>query len=587
MNTLSLFKKEKPTWLFLTLLLFLVIICTMITAVDFAVAQRSSFWDDTDLVPFQKGGSIGLNFSSYTASGIENRRAPGVLQTFANLNFSAFGLRSGFNLNYSTDESGLRQNMNKVAYRASWRWLTIQAGDVNAQLSDYGLNGTTIRGGYVRAQPGNFLLELTGGRSRRVVRPSLQSGFREPAFEQWALGGKVGVGRTAGSYFHLSTFYAKDEVASLQDQLVTIKPQENLTITPDFRVDLWKGKFSLESQVTVSAFTRDLNSSPISSSKIPGIVTFIYEPTVSTRLNYAGEASASFQSNPFDLTLGYERIQPGFISLGRGRIRNDQETISLSPTARFFQNRLSVQSDVTLSRDNLLGNRLQTQSTTNIVTSMQMLFTQMFNLTASYNLLLNDVEIDAVEGADQNLGGQSQSSHNFMLQPNFTIAGEDYIHNISMSGGYLRVGSNASGNPEIQSLSYLSESYTGLLSYAITFPAGLTVNSSGNYLTNQSDAGDIVNYGVNLGTSYAFFNRELTLSANVGLNQNRFERELPSGPGMTNKFRQLTGSVNTSYRFTTKDTFNLTIRSRKNQVLDGSGNEFTELEGSFRYQRTF
>lgn len=587
MNTLTLHKKEKPSWFFLTILLFLVITGLMIVLVDSAVAQRSSFWDDTDLVPFQKGGSVGLTASAYTADGIENRRAPGVLQTFANLNFSVFGLRSGFNLNYSTDETGLRQNMNKLAYRANWRWLTVQAGDVNAQLSDYGLNGTTIRGGYVRAQPGNFLLELTGGRSRRVVRPSLQSGFREPAFEQWAFGGKVGVGRTTGSYFHLSSFYAKDDIASLQEELVIIKPQENLTITPDFRVDLWEGKFSLESQVTVSAFTRDLNSSSISSSKIPGIVTFIYEPTVSTRLNYAGQASASFQSNPFDLTIGYERIQPGYVSLGRGRIRNDQETISLSPTARFFRNRLSVQSDITLSRDNLLGNRLQTQSTTNVVTSMQMLFTEMFNLTASYNLLLNDVDMESAEGVDQTLGGQSQSSHNLMLQPNFTISGEEFIHNITLSGGYLRVESKVNGDPQAQNLSYLSESYTGMLSYAITFPIGLTVNSSGNYLTNQSDAGDIVNYGVNLGTSYALFNRELSLSVNVGLNQNRFERVLPSGPTMTNRFRQLTGSVNTSYRLTTKDTFNLTIRSRRNQVLNGSGNEFTELEGSFRYQRTF
>src|SRR5690554_3867763 len=120
-------------------------------------SQTGSFWDDTDLRTFTTGGSIGLSASTYMARGIENRRSPGVLQTHANLNFTTFGLRSGFLLNYSTDDSGFRQNMNAISYGASWRWLAMQAGDVSTRLSDYSLNGTTIRGGYIRARPGNMI----------------------------------------------------------------------------------------------------------------------------------------------------------------------------------------------------------------------------------------------------------------------------------------------------------------------------------------------------------------------------------------------------------------------------------------------
>jgi len=560
-----------------------------IISYETASAQQGSFWDDTDLVPFETGGSIGLSASTYTARGIENRRAPGVLQTNANFNFNAFGLRSGLNLNYSTDETGIRQNMNALRFNASWRWLTMQVGDVNPQLSDYGLNGTSLRGGYIRAQPGNFLVELTGGQSRRLVRPSFESGFREPSFEQWAFGGKVGYGRKTGSYFHLSTFYAQDNVASLEGDVIEIKPQENLTITPDFRADFFEGRFSLESQVTVSAFTRDLNSSKFSSSDldIPRFFTEIYQPRVSTRLNYAGHAAATFQSDPFDMTIGYERVQPGFASLGRGRLRNDQETLTLSPTVRFFRNRLSIQSNLSFGRDNLFGTRLQTQSNTNVATNMQMIFTEMFNLTTSYNLLLNNVTADPIEGQESSYGGQSQISHNLMLQPNVIIPGENYTHNISVSGGYLSVENEFGGDPQIRDMSYLSESYTGVLTYAITFPTGFTINSSGNYLTNQSNAGDIQNIGVNLGSSYAILNRSVTISVNVGMNRNRFEREMPSGSAMINRLQQLTGSINTSYRLTDKDSFNLTIRSRNNRVMDGAGMEFTELEGSFRYQHTF
>jgi len=563
-------------------------LCLFLILATPSFSQSGSFWDDTDMVPLRTGGSIGLTASTYTASGIENRRPPNVLHTNANLGFSTFGLRSGFNLSYSTDDSGFRQNMNNISYSVLWRWLSFQAGDVNTRLSDYSLNGTTIRGGYIRANPGNFLLEFIGGKSKRAIRPSLESAFREPSFDQWAFGAKVGVAGNAGSYFNLSTFYAQDNAASLSGEILEIKPQENLTLTPDFRVNLFNGRLTLESQFTASVFTRDLDGAPFTSSDlgIPGFITTIYQPRVSTHLNYAGKALAGFRSDFFDMNIGYERIQPGFMSLGRGTVRNDFEIITLSPAVRFFQNRLSIRSDVTLGRDNLLGTRFQTQSNTGIGTNVQMVFSETFHLTTSYNLLLNDVTMNQIEGIEQPPGGQSQVSHNALVQPNFTILGEYFVHTIALTGGYLSINSQFTGDPQTDN-SFSSVSYTGMLSYSITLPAGITLNSSGNYLTNSSNGGEIRNIGLNFGTSYALFNRKLTLGLNLGINRNKLEREVFNGPLLTNRLQQLTGGINTSYRLTNKDTFNLTIRSRNSRVLDGTGNDFTELEGSFRYQRTF
>jgi hypothetical protein len=553
-----------------------------------ALVQGQSFWEDSDLVAFRTGGSIGLSVSAYAVDGIENRRPPGVFQSFANFNFSSFGLNSGLNLNYSTDDSGFRQNMNNLSYNVNWRWLTVRAGDVQARLSDYSLNSTPIRGGYIRAAPGNFLFEVIGGRSRRAVRPSLDNAFREPSYEQWAFGGKVGVGKSGGDYFHLSTFYAQDNVASLEDGQLEIKPKDNLSLTPDFRVGLFDGMLNIESQVTVSVFTRDLNSSKISRDdlEIPGFITGIYHPFVSTRVNYAGNARADFRTDLFDLGLGYERIQPGFISLGMENIRNDQEKILISPAVRFFGNRLAIQSNITLGRDNLLGTRLQTQSNTSVATSFRVLFSNAFSLSGAYNLLLNNVESDPAEGQDIAVGGQSQVSHNIMIQPNIVITGEETTHNISVSGGYISMENNLEGDLQPESMSFLSESYVGTLSYSITFPVGLTFNSSANYLTNDSGGSSINNAGMNIGTSYALLNRNLTLSVQLGHNRNKVERDQVAGQAV-NRLQQYSGGLNAAYRLSDKDTLNLTLRTRNNRIAEGSGNEFTELEGSFRYQRTF
>lgn len=570
-------------------------------------SQNRTFWDETDMTPFRASGSIGFTASTYAANGIENRRAPGLFQTTANVGVTSFGFRSGLTLNYSTDDSGLRQNMNTLSYRANWRWVHVQGGDVNTRFSEYGLNGTTIRGGYIKLEPGLFLLEVTGGRSKRAVRPRLETGFREPAFEQWAFGGKIGVGRTSGNYFHLSTFYARDNIGSLgqafqssrstqssQDSQVgqtipAIRPQENLTITPDFRVSFMDNRLSFQSEMTISAFTRDITSPALSAAdlSVPDFVTGIYQPTTSTRLNFAGKSMAGYRSDLFDLNLGYERVQPGFMSLGRGSIRSDQERINMSPTFRLWDQRLTVRSNLSLSRDNLLGNRLQTQTGTNAATSVQMLVTETLNITVSYDLLLNTIKMEAAEGMEAPPGGQQQVSHNIMLQPNFTIIGGDIIQNITVSGGFMSMGTRFRDDVPGIDRSFLSESYIGMLGYTITLPTGITLSSSGNYLLNRSDGGHITNTGVNAGTSYGFFNRRLTFAFNGGFNHNQFERELPTGTTIRNRTRQMSGSLNFSWRLMDKNSFNLMVRSRNNRMIEGGDNNFTELEAALRYQRTF
>ena len=573
-----------PQKLTIGLLFLLFSLC----GVQDAIGQFSQFLEESDIDRVTAGGTIGVTASAYAVDGIENRRAPGMIQTNANMNFNLFGFSSGINLNYSTDDSQFRQNMNNISFNANWRWLNVQAGDVNARFSEYGLSGATIRGGYIRANPGDFLIELTGGRSKRAVRPSLESGFRRPAFQQWAGAAKIGYGNTSTNYIHLSTFYARDERESITGTNLEIAPRENLTLTPDFQVQFFDGRFTIGSEVTASLYTRDLNSSVVSMDEvdIPSFFTTIFTPRTSSRINYAGLADARLNLDIFNLGLGYERIQPGFESLGRGNVRDDQERIKINPTLRLMNNRLNISSNISLGRDNLLGNRVQTQKNTNVNSNVQYVFSEAFTLSTTYGLMLNNISAEEIDGQTSG-GSQSQVSHNLMLQPSVTLRGESYTHNISMTGGYMSIESKFDNQGGAGASNYSSESITTGLNYAITLPAGVTINSSVNYMTNSSDGIEIQNLGFNLGSSYAFFNRRLNVSANAGINRNMSERESPGGVVSETDLQQITGSLNSSYNLTDKDSFTLTLRTRSNSVLTGMGREFTELEGSFRYQRRF
>lgn len=551
-------------------------------------AQEGSFLDQSNLRPLTAGGSIGFSASAYAVDGIENRRSPAVIQAIANMNFSVFGLRSGLNLNYSTDDTGLRQNMNNLSFNATWKWLNVQAGDVNSKFSQYGLNGTSVRGGYIRMEPGNFLLELTGGRTQRAVRPSIESGFRQPAFEQWAAGGKIGYGNPSSTYFHLSTFYAIDEKFSITNSNIEITPRENLTLTPDFQVDIFKGRLTIGSEVTTSLYTRDLNSGSFSLEEagVPRFFSSFYTPRSSSRINYAGTANANLNLDLFNLGLGYERVQPGFRSLGRGRVRDDQEKIIINPALRLLNNRLNISSNIALGRDNLMNNRIQTQSNTNINNNIQIVFSEIINLNVIYGLVLNNITAEAID--DEIPGsGQSQTSHNLMLQPGFTFRGDNYTHNISITGGYLTIESKFDNQNQTPDRSFSSTSVTSALGYTITLPSGMSISSSANYLTNQSGDVGIQNLGFNLGSNYSFFDSKLSVGANAGFSNNSSERENTTGNINTTKLQQLSGSLNSSYRLTGKDSFSITMRTRSNRVVQGSGRQFSELEGTFQYQRRF
>lgn len=550
------------------------------------LSAQNRLFSGTDQI--SAGGSVGLTASAYAVDGIENRRPPGMIQSTANLNFSLFGLSSGLNMFYSTDDSGFRQNMNAFRYNASWKWITMQVGDVNARFSQYGLNGATVRGGYIKLNPGKFLFEAVGGRSQRAVKPSIDTGFREPSFEQWAYGTKLGYGNSSGSYFHLSTFYAIDS-RDLGDNngVLEINPQENLTVTPDFQVRLFDGRFTLASEVTTSIFTRNINSEyiPYNEIPLPSFFESIFKPRSSSRINFAGIADATLTLDMFNMTLGYERVQPGFESLGRGRSRDDFEKVSVNPVFRLMENRLNINSSFSYGRDNLLGNRLQTQNNINAGSSIQYQVSERLTVSTTYNLLL--IDVNPAAGAEEFAGGsQTQTSHNFLLQPGYSILSGSYTHNISLTAGYLSIASKFGGS-QAGAGSFSSNSITGGLNYSISLPNGLTLTSAGNYLTNSSDGVEIDNFGVNLGGSYSLFSRSLTLSANAGINFNNTQRELLTGDTVSAKLQQLTGSLNAQYRLTSKDSFSLRLRTRNNRSTSGPGREFSELEGSIQYQRSF
>ncbi|TVQ13352.1 MAG: hypothetical protein EA364_06875 [Balneolaceae bacterium] len=557
------------------------------------VAQGT--FGDTNVRLYTLSGNVSLQGHGYTTNRSVNRREPLGALTTANLSYSVLGFRSGLSFRYSTDDSRLRQSMNEIGFSGSWRWISVAAGDVSPNHSRFGMSGTRIRGGEIRLSPGLLRFEAGVGQANRAVDFETGTGLRQPSFERWIYATKIGYGSTSGSYFNLSGLYGRDIAGSIRfpddpdlmpPGIPVPSPAENLSLTPDFQVSLFNRAFRLGAETTFSAFSRDTRSPALdaSDSGAPGWIIDLFRPRVSTRVSFAGQAHTELNIDPFQLRVGYERIQPGFESIGQRQMRDDQQLWTFQPRLYLFGNRFSIDSSVRIGRDNLLGNRLFTQKRQDISLNTRTQITGSFSLGAGFSLFDNRTEATS-DSPDVPELSQRQLSRMFQLQPVLMLFSGNISHSIAMAGVYQQLDARLPSN--YQERNSGSSTITSMLTYTLGLPSGLSLNSSLNGLWGEAAGSDFTAYGITLGSGFSFFDRSLTLNLSGGYSQNSFTRPTMEGPGITTTSRQVNGNIMASYRITTTNSLRLNLRSMSNFADTGGPPAFSEFDVRLQYQHNF
>ncbi|MFN2373658.1 MAG: hypothetical protein ABR545_07565 [Cyclonatronaceae bacterium] len=550
---------------------------------------------ETNIRTYTIGGTIGIQGHGYTTTRDFNRRAPLGAMTTVNLNYTLLGFQSGLNIRYSTDDNQFRQSMNEISFSGSWRWISLTAGDVSPSHARYGLSGTSFRGGRMELTPGAVTFDLAAGRVNRAIRGNRPQDLREPAYERWIYAGKIGFGNPGSSYFNLSTLYGKDSAGSVDfldetDETSPVTrprptPAENLALTPDFQISLFQQAFKIGAQTTFSAYTRDTGSKPLDMDEIgiPSFLTGIYNPRSSSRISFAGTATTELDINPFQLRVGYERIQPGFETMGLRQVRDDNQTWNIQPRVSFLNQKIALDGSYRFGNDNLLSNRVITQNRQDISVNARSMISSSFSLGLGYSNFLNKTE---TSGTNEGLaeGGQQQSSQVFQIMPTYTLMGTTTSHSFSLAGIYQTL--DARFPSAYGAGSSTSSTINTMLNHTVSFQSGFSVNSGINYMKGEASGADFDAWGINAGTGYAFFERKLNVSANFSISQNSFSR--PAGEQIfTNKSRQLNANMNASYRLTPTNNLRFNLRTLNNSLLEGAGQSFSELEARIQIDHRF
>ena len=317
--------------------------------------------------PFKISGSISARATLFSSQPSEARQSFTYQLTGA-VNLSLYELLNiplSFNLNNYGANFSYPSLPNRLSLHPSYKWAKAHIGDVSMSFGPYTLNGHQFTGLGVELSPGRWQVSAMAGRLLKRVDadpniPSLQVGY-----ERWGYGLKT---RYEGSTFALggTVFAARDRDGRISFDLdaLGIYPKGNIALGLEGSLSLIKDlKLSLE--YGLSRMQQDLRSTEVS-----------YYHALRADVSY------SFVGNT--LGVGYERIDPGYATLGAYYFNNDYENLTLNYSRSFFDSKLSLALSGGLQRDDLMGQKQEHNK--RFVGSAQVGFTPSEALSASVSL---------------------------------------------------------------------------------------------------------------------------------------------------------------------------------------------------------
>jgi len=317
--------------------------------------------------PLKISGSISARATLFSSQPSKARQSF-TYQITGSVNLSLYELLNiplSFNLNNYGANFSYPSLPNRLSLHPSYKWMKAHIGDVSMSFGPYTLNGHQFTGLGVELSPGRWQVSAMAGRLLKRVDadpniPSLQVGY-----ERWGYGIKT---RYEGSTFALggTVFAARDRDGRISFDIdaLGIYPKGNIALGIEGSLSLIKDlKLSLE--YGLSRMQQDLRSTEVS-----------YYHALRADVSY------SFLGNT--LGVGYERIDPGYATLGAYYFNNDYENLTLNYSRSFFDSKLSLALSGGLQRDDLMGQKQEHNK--RFVGSAQVGFTPSEALSASVSL---------------------------------------------------------------------------------------------------------------------------------------------------------------------------------------------------------
>lgn len=472
---------------------------------------------------FRINGGLSANSVFYTGNNTNRQPFMWVLTGNVNINlFNQFNIPFSYNLNNLGSNYTYPTLPNRLSLHPSYKWITTHIGDVSMNFSPYTLNGHQFTGVGVELKPDNFPLksQFMCGRLLKETEYDVQNGGIV-AYRRWGYSGGI---RYEKENYQLGTtlFHAHDDEGSLswKPDSLQMYPQSNLAFSWDVLLRIFQG-LTLNAEYGMSMLTRDRR---LPSGKRSNSLWFL-EKNTSTVSYHALKVGVNFQWKKNTVGLGYERIDPGYQTLGAYYFTNDLENFTFNYSRPFWQDKITLSLNVGIQHDNLDHTKLEQTNRWVVAGNLNIVPDKKWNISISYSGFQSYTNIrsqfDYINATHQyeNLDTLdfTQLSQNLSTNVNYTLSENDKKNqNINLSFSFQEAADKRGG---IIHPGSASQFYNGSVSYALLFiPSSVRFTLSANATYNTTGTGEIITYGPNAGMSSKFFNKKVSFGISSSYN---------------------------------------------------------------------
>ncbi len=540
--------------------------------------------------PFKFTGDIAANQVFYASNGIDNRRSPYTYYLSGNLNVAFYGWNLPFNFSVSDQQTEYQtpplQTFNRFGIAPYYKWVKLYAGYSNMVFSPYTFNGYTFLGGGAELTPGIFNFSAFYGRLHEAFEEDTANNI-DPIYKRMAYGFKTGI-KKDDLFVDLMFFKASDDSSSLQNAITNteITPGENLVVGIKAGKTFMK-TIKLEAEYASSAYTRDIRSAeqggaPAFYSNLKGLFT----PKASSQYYDAFKTALNYTGNGYGIGAGYERIDPGYQTMGAYYFNNDLENITMNANIAIFKQKMQIAFNVGVERNNLDKEKISIMKKTVAAVNVNYSPSAKWNLAASYSNFSSFTNIrsnfDIINQVDP-------------LQPidtlNFTQLTQSANANISYVIGdagnnekkqflNLNLTSQLAANEQQGNPNAGSAFYNASMSYTLSLvPRDMSITAA--FTTNYTEMPNAYNamLGPMASVNRLFFEKTLRTSASLAWNQAYQNSSLSN---TIINFR-----INTTYTYKKMHNFNLSLVTlyKTNKVPISS--KLTEFTVTLGYSFSF
>lgn len=528
--------------------------------------------------PLKISGGLGTTHTFYGVSGIPNRRPPYLWFLNGNITFDLYGWTVPFSATWSNQNREFRQPFNQYGVSPRYKCITGHFGYRNLTFSPYTLSGHTFLGAGVELTPGIWRISAMYGRfNKAVAEDTLTENTNVPSFKRMGYSFKIGVGKE-GSFIDIIYFSAKDEINSIPYVPVeeNVLPAENMVLSVNGQKQVGK-RTTLGFEYATSAYTRDIRAATTEQEN-KNIFSPIFTHRNSTQYYSAFRSNLTYNGDFYSIALGYERIEPEYRTLGAYFFNNDLENITIAPSLRMFKQKLNLNANVGIQRNNILNNN---ESTTkrylgsvnlNYMPNPKWNFAAQYSNFITYNRISN--RFDQFQSIDTLNFHQITESASFNTGYNST--GKEKRHGVNLNLAFQRAnqtqGEQITNNQSIFYNGNLTYRYS-LLPQTLTLIAGLN--------GNQNSIGEISSLalGPTASVSKSFFDKKVRASLTTTYNTIITESESTGNA--------INVIVSSGFALDKKSNFSLNLMVLNKTSKVSATSNFTEFTGTFGYMYSF